>query len=131
LIYFPQITCNTLFKIFCPKDTAKPICTQITLLKRFGIILENPESIGFELFQDYIAIKCGEVFENTGKLSKSAILTGSPHIDWNLCIVSLPHPDFKKGAGYNVNDEECYMRWISAVTKQGKTDPTTNLSIQM
>ncbi|PLW16088.1 hypothetical protein PCANC_17497 [Puccinia coronata f. sp. avenae] len=43
----------------------------------------------------------------------------------------MPHPDFKKGAGYNVNDEECYIHWISAVTKQGKTNPTTNLSIQM
>ncbi|PLW05505.1 hypothetical protein PCASD_23833 [Puccinia coronata f. sp. avenae] len=42
----------------------------------------------------------------------------------------MPHPDFKKGAGYNVNDEERYICWISAVTKQGKTNPPTNLSIQ-
>ncbi|PLW32899.1 hypothetical protein PCANC_17117 [Puccinia coronata f. sp. avenae] len=128
---FPKITCNTTFRIFCPKDTAKPGWTQINSLKSFEIILENPESIGFELFQDYVAIKCGEVFENGGKLMRSAILTGSPHIDWNLYIISPPHPDFKKGAHYHVNDEEHYIRWISAVTKQGKTNPATNLSIQM
>jgi hypothetical protein len=71
------------------------------------------------------------VFKNGGKLMRSTILTGSPHIDWNLYIVSPPHPDFKKGAHYHVNDEEHYIRWISAVTKQGKTNPATNMSIQM